>query len=94
MAVAAGDGEHLGGQVFGQAVLEAGAVGVDHLGNAGDLGCRRGGMSSAEWLGEHLAGLRAWPSNASKIMSISSRNAAKMSEGLSMLAGHRRDAPR
>ena len=37
VAVVAGDGQHLRGHVLGQAVLELGAVGVDHLGHAGDL---------------------------------------------------------
>lgn len=43
MAVVARDGQHLGGDVLGQAVLQARAVGVDDLGDASDLG---GGGSS------------------------------------------------
>jgi hypothetical protein len=35
------DGQHLGGHVLGQAVGQRGAVGVQHLGHAGDL---RGGL--------------------------------------------------
>ena len=41
MAVVAGDGQHLGGHVLGQAVGEVLAFGMDHLGDAGDL---RGGL--------------------------------------------------
>jgi hypothetical protein len=41
VAVAAGHGQHLGGDVLGQAVGQAGGVGVQHLGHAGDL---RGGL--------------------------------------------------
>ncbi len=37
MAVAAGDRNDLRGEVFGQAVLEAGRFGMQHLGDAGDL---------------------------------------------------------
>jgi hypothetical protein len=45
VAVVAGNRQHLGGHVLGQAVLEAGAVGVDHLGHAGDLGGGSGGSA-------------------------------------------------
>jgi hypothetical protein len=43
VAVVAGEGEDLGGEVFGEAVGEAGAVGVQDFGDAGDLG---GGLGS------------------------------------------------
>ncbi len=38
VAVAAGHGQHLGGQVLGQAVFQGSAVGVQYLGHASDLG--------------------------------------------------------
>ena len=51
MAVLAGDGEHLRRDVLGQAVRQALAVGVEHLGDTGDLcrcGCRCGGVAGDE----------------------------------------------
>jgi len=38
VAIVAGDGQHLGGHVLGQAVGQACGVGVDDLGDTGDLG--------------------------------------------------------
>lgn len=48
MAVVGGDRQHLGGDVLGQAVGQAGAVGHDDLGDAGDL---RGGLAGFGGIG-------------------------------------------
>src|SRR5690606_19496617 len=45
VAVARGQRQHLGGHVLGQPVFEAGRIGVDHLGHAGDLGRGLGGLA-------------------------------------------------
>ncbi|MNZ73579.1 hypothetical protein D3C78_919920 [compost metagenome] len=45
VAVVACNSQHLGREVFCQAVFEAGTISVDDFGNSCDLGCRSGGCS-------------------------------------------------
>jgi len=52
VAVARGHGQHLGGDVFGQAVGELLAFGVQHLGDASDLRCSK--MTALRPLGKGL----------------------------------------
>jgi hypothetical protein len=52
--VRTGNRQHLGGDVFGQAVRELLAVGVDDLGNAGDLGCGLAGFGGIGTGHQHM----------------------------------------
>ena len=57
MAVGLGHGNHLGRDVFGQTMIEAGGVGMQHLAHADNLGCglRRSGGRSARNQHMHVA---------------------------------------
>jgi hypothetical protein len=54
VAVVAGNGQHLRRDVLGQAVFELRAVGVDHLGHAGDLAGRLGGFTGVGAGDQHV----------------------------------------
>ena len=54
MAIVAGDGQHLRGHVFGQAVGEVFAVDVDDFGDACDGGCSFGSGFGAFACNQHV----------------------------------------